>query len=188
MNVSFELSSNSLLWVVGSFNSGLDKLGHLNLEGCTVTVACLEVISGLYLFLGILCHQLTLLRKYLTFSLKKSPFVFPLPMEIVLVSPIIYSCHYIPIKSAWIDDTKVLRCRTRYPESAFQAFSYYQGRLLLHIQLDRNIAYFFILLLRCGEHNLIQSLYYYFQKELVDWRRHLFLTRVYLFMKSNHAM
>ena len=71
------VSSNSLLLVVGSFNSGLHKLGHLNLEGCAVTAACLEVISGLYLFLGILCHQLTFLRKYLTFSLKKSPSVCP---------------------------------------------------------------------------------------------------------------
>jgi hypothetical protein len=120
MNVSFELNSNSLFWVVGSFNSGLHKLGHLNLVGCTVTAACLEVISGLYLFLGILCHQLTLLRKYLTFSLKKSAFVFPLPMEIVLVSPIIYNCHYIPIKTAWIDDTKVPRCRTRYLRVLFR--------------------------------------------------------------------
>jgi hypothetical protein len=59
-----------LLLVVGSFNSGLHKLGHLNLEGCAVTAVCLEVISGLYLswtyatYRAISCH---FCEKYLTF-------------------------------------------------------------------------------------------------------------------------
>ena len=38
--------------IVGSFDSGLHKLAHLNLEGCAVTAACLEVISGFVSFPG----------------------------------------------------------------------------------------------------------------------------------------
>lgn len=35
-----------MCFIVGSFNSGLHKLAHLNLEGYGVTAVSLEVISG----------------------------------------------------------------------------------------------------------------------------------------------
>jgi hypothetical protein len=45
-----------------------------------------------------------------------------------------------PIKSTWIKFPNVGLDTLRV---LFQAFSYYQGRLLLHIHLDRNITFFF---------------------------------------------
>jgi hypothetical protein len=50
------------------FPVGLSKLTHLNLEGCTLTAACLEAISGFASFLSqILCHLV-----FIVFKLKTS--------------------------------------------------------------------------------------------------------------------